>query len=113
MVPFVAESGTGRSAGEVPVYGDSHTVHPAAPSFSLAAQGVDAGNSTSAQALPSEEADLDLGLIEPAAVLGCVVDRQTVPDLAPVIRAEVVGERLPAVSENLPITGLDRIRATP
>ena len=50
-----------------------------------------------AQALPCEQTDLNLRLIEPTPVCGCVVDRESVPDLGTKLRAEQIGQGLAAV----------------
>src|SRR5882724_5253811 len=47
--------------------------------------------------LPGEDADFDFRLIEPASVLGCVVNGKAVPDLAAHLGAESVLEGFAAM----------------
>ena len=67
------------------------------PGPNLLAQGLQIGNSSGAEALPGEDADFDLRLIEPTSVSGCVVNRESAPDFAADLLAEQVGERLAAM----------------
>ena len=55
------------------------------------------GDASFAEALTGEQTDFDLGLIEPASVRGCVMEREAIPD--PVSRrlAVIVGQRFPAM----------------
>ena len=60
-------------------------------------------------ALPSQKADLDLGLIQPAAVFGRVVDRQSVPKLGPFLFPEVVGKSFGAMDVQIIHDQMDRV----
>ena len=53
------------------------------PGAGLPSQDAQGGDSALAQALPGEQADLDFRLVQPAPVLGRVMDREAVPDRAP------------------------------
>jgi hypothetical protein len=47
--------------------------------------------------MPSEETDFDLGLVQPTAVFGCVVDGEAVPKIPALFLSKMVGEGLAAV----------------
>jgi hypothetical protein len=68
---FVAEFASGGSAVEPPVDLDLVAIHAAIPCPALPAQRLEIRNSPGARALPREDVDFDLGLIEPASVLEC------------------------------------------
>ncbi len=65
--------------------------------MSLLAQGCDISDSPLAEALAAEEADLDLRLVQPASMFGCVVDRESVPQPASGLLAEPFHQRLAGV----------------
>ena len=65
-------------------------IHPAIPCQNLPPQDFQVGNSSGSETLPREDADFDFRLIEPAAVSGCVVNGEAVPDLAADLLAEQV-----------------------
>ena len=98
MLPFVAELTTSGSAVELPVDLDTVAIHPPVPGFRLLAQSLEIGNSPTPQALPREDPDFDLRLIEPTSVGGRVMDGGGAPLTA--------GWRLffgsPKISEDLP-----------
>ncbi len=54
-------------------------------------------DSSFAETLSAEESDFDFGLIEPASVLRCVVDREPAPQPAAFLFAEPVGRRFAGV----------------
>ena len=54
----------------------------AVPGAGLASQDAQGGNSALAQALPGKQADLDFRLVQPAPMLGRVMDREAGPDRA-------------------------------
>jgi hypothetical protein len=49
------------------------------PCFRFMIQVGQGWDSTLPQALSAEQADLDLGLVQPAAVFGCAVHREPIP----------------------------------
>jgi hypothetical protein len=54
-------------------------IHAAVPGPSLLSQSTPIPNPASAQALPGEQADRDLRLVQPATVLGGVVHSEPIP----------------------------------
>ena len=66
-------------AREVPLDGGSVAVGAAVPRPHLVLQCGQVTNSAFTQALAAEHADFDLGLVEPTAVLGRVMDCEAVP----------------------------------
>jgi len=54
-------------------------IHATAPSSSLLPQSSSISDPASAQALPRKQTDGDLGLVQPTAVLGRVVHRESIP----------------------------------
>ena len=67
------------------------------PSRCFCGEFIEGCDSSLAEALPAEESDFDLGLVEPASVLGGVVDREPAPQPASVCLAEPVRRRLAGV----------------
>src|ERR1035437_8605516 len=67
---------------EFPVDPDMMAIHAAVPCARLFAKGSNSPDPALAQALPGEQADLDLRLIQPTAMLGRVVNREPVPQPA-------------------------------
>ena len=55
------------------------------------------GDFTFSETLPGEETDFDFGLVQPTAVFGCLVNRETVPEIGALFLTEVVCKGLPAV----------------
>ena len=47
--------------------------------------------------MPRHQAEFDLGLIEPAAVFGRVVDIEAIPEISSLALAEMIGQGFPAV----------------
>ena len=56
------------------------TIDSAVPGAGLSAEFGDGADSAPAQALPAEQADFHLGLIQPDSVFGRVMEREAVPD---------------------------------
>jgi hypothetical protein len=107
---LIAEFTTSGSAVEFPVDRDAVTVHPPVPSFGLSAQPLQIGDSPTTQALPREDADFDLRLIEPAAVSGRVMDGEAIPDFCSHFRAEDGGQRFPAMDVEVVHYQVDGLR---
>ena len=59
---------------------DPVAIHPAVPRARFTLQRLQIGDASFAEALAGEHTDFDLGLIEPASMRGCVVDREAVPN---------------------------------
>ena len=72
-------------------------IRAARPSAYFRAQAVDGLEAPRAEALPGDQTQFDLRLIEPAAVLRGVVDGEAAPQELPFRHAEVIGLRLLAV----------------
>ncbi len=51
-----------------------------------------AGDAAGAQALPGDQAEFNLGVLEPTAVCGSVIDLETIPEMVPLVRAEMSGQ---------------------
>ena len=107
---LIAEFTTRGSAVEFPVDRDAVTVHPPVPSFGLSAQPLQIGDSPTTQALPREDADFDLRLIEPTAVSGRVMDGEAIPDFCSHFRAEDGGQRFPAMDVGVVHYQVDGLR---
>ena len=97
VVSFVAELLACLSAGKPPVDSDPITVHSPAPGSGFPPQVAERRDSSRTQALPGEEADFDLCLIEPASVCRRVVDGEPVPQPASRLLAEPLHHRLAGV----------------
>ena len=67
MVRFVAELPASFCACELPVDQDAMTVHVFIPCVGFALEMVQGGDSAVSQTLATEQADLDLGLVQPAS----------------------------------------------
>jgi len=87
----------GLFARELPVDGGVVAVDAAFPSMNFAAQYRQVTDSALSQTLAAEQAHFDLGLIQPTAVFGCVVDREAVPQQASQLFAIPLHKRLAAV----------------
>src|ERR1035437_1562888 len=74
VVSFVVELPACLSTREPPVDGDLITVHSPVPGPGFPPQVAERGDSSLAQTLPGEQADLNLGLIQPTAVFRRVMD---------------------------------------
>ena len=98
MVLFVTKLFPGVSATELPVDLYSGTIHLLIPGKRLSLERGQIGNPPFAQTLPSEQADFDLGLVKPTAVLGCIVHGEAVPKGTALLFSVIGGERLSAVS---------------
>lgn len=94
---LIAELSACGFAVKLPVNSELVTIDPAVPGAGFALQRLQIGDASFAEALTGEQTDLDLGLIEPASMRGCVVDCEAIPD--PVSRrlAVVVGQRFPTM----------------
>src|SRR6201987_6185343 len=84
-------------SGKSPVDDHLIAIDRPIPSAGLAPQQEQARNSALAQALPGEQADFDFGLVQPTAVLGCVMDVKAIPQITALLFAEVVSEGLATV----------------
>src|SRR6266542_4119525 len=94
---LVAKDAPCIGGGELPIDAASAAAGAGVPRARSAAQLGERRNAVAAEALTRPEADLDLGGIEPASVLGRVVHGEASPEPAPVQCTEGVGERLLAV----------------
>ena len=83
-------------AGELPFDGATLLVAIGLPSVDFALQKVYAGDST-IQALATEDADFDLGHVEPTGVLGRVVKAHAAQPFAGRLAAQHIVEALPEV----------------
>ena len=79
---FVAKLLASLVASKAPLDRDSVAIHAAVPGPSLFPQTGSISDPALAQALPGEQADCDLGLVQPAAVFRGVVHREPVPQPA-------------------------------
>ena len=73
---------TGLFPCEVPFDGGVVAIEATAPGEYFATEGGDVRNSPSAQALTAKQTHFDLGLVEPTAMLGRVMDSEAVPQHA-------------------------------
>ena len=105
MLLFIAELVPGSSAVEPPVNRDAIAVHAAVPCFRLPAPQFERGDPATSQTLAREEPDFDLGLVEPTAVSGRVMDGEAIPDLGRHFRAEDVGQHLAPMDVEVVLTG--------
>ena len=64
----------------------------------MPSQDAQGGNSAPAQALPGKQADFDLRLVQPATLLGRVMNGEAIPDSTAPLLSQIVGERLPTVN---------------
>lgn len=97
VVPSVSELHACLSARELPVDSDVVAVHLPVPSFALPPQMAQRWNAALAQALSAEQTDLDLDLVQPASVFGCVTHREPVPQPPADPFYEPLHERLAAM----------------
>ena len=81
-IPFVTKLATGLLSIKLPVDLDPFPVNLPIPGAGFPPQPLQMGYSPVAEALSREDSDLDLRLIKPTAVFGCVVDGEAVPDFA-------------------------------
>src|SRR5271157_243812 len=88
LVSFVTELHACFSAGKPPVDGDPVAVHSPVPGSGFRSQIAKRGDSALAQALPGEQADLNLRLVQPTAVFRRVVDGEPIPQPASRLLAE-------------------------
>lgn len=68
---------------ETPIHGEALAVHASIPCPTLPAEGRKVGKPAATQALPGEEAEFGFGRIEPTAVLGSILHRESAPHLCP------------------------------
>jgi hypothetical protein len=80
-------------AGEVPFDGSAVAVKATVPSLDFVLQSGQMADSAFSQALTAEQADFDLGLVEPTAMLGRVMDSEAVPQQAAQFLAISLHER--------------------
>src|SRR5215472_6963781 len=88
IVPFIAELAACGFAVELPVDLDTVTIHPPIPGLRLPAKALKAGNASLAQALPREDSNFDLCLIQPASMAGRVMHREATPNFGGHLRSE-------------------------
>ena len=81
----------GFFASEFPVDLCLRSIDPAIPGAAVPAQRSEVWNSALPEALPSEQADFDFGLIQPNATLGRIVHGEPIPNFATHSRAIEVG----------------------
>ena len=79
------------------------------PGSGFALQDGKGRDSSFTEALPSEKADLNLGLIQPTAVFGRVMDRQPVPEFGTFLFPEVVGKSFGAMDAQIIHDQIDRV----
>ena len=96
-VLIVAELHAGFLPAEAPVDLDLVAIDLAVPSACLPLEQGQTCDSPLSQTLPAEQTNFDLGLVQPTAVFGCVVNRETVPKIPALFLSKVVCEGLPAV----------------
>jgi hypothetical protein len=73
-ISFIAELASGGFSVELPVDAGAVTSRLAIPGFYFAAESLQIGDSPGPDALPRQDADFDLSLVEPTAVRRRVVD---------------------------------------
>lgn len=71
---------SGLFASEIPVDGDAVAADAVAPGLDFVAQCSEVRDSALLQALAAEQTHFDFSLVAPAAVLGCVVNCELVPE---------------------------------
>ena len=80
-------------SGEPPPDCEFVVVGAAIPGSGLAAQCGDIPNPSSSQALTSEDANLNLSLVEPTSMLRCVVNGKAIPQPSAHLFAEAIHQR--------------------
>jgi hypothetical protein len=71
----------GFLATESPVDLDPVAIDLPVPGMRLPLKQDQTGDPAFSEALPGEETDFDFGLVQPTPVFGCVVNRETVPEI--------------------------------
>jgi len=97
---------------EFPFDGGLGVVGALVPCRGFCGEFIEGSDSSLAEALPAEETDFDLGLVEPASVLRGVVDREPAPQSASVTLAEPVRRRLAGVGREVVEHQVDGTRRT-
>jgi hypothetical protein len=77
------------------------TIHSPTPGLGCFAQRDSIPDSTLAHALAREQTDRNLGLVQPASMLGRVVDCESTPQPAPSVLAEPFDDRLPGMGTQI------------
>src|SRR5487761_581470 len=95
---MIAELVPGVAPGELPVDLDAGAVHLPIPCPRFPLEREQVGNSALAKTLPGIQTNLDLRLIQPTAVLRCIVHRQAVPQVTALLLSVGVGEGLAAMN---------------
>src|SRR5664280_1214631 len=80
-------------SGELPLDSDAAAIGTAIPGFDLAAEHSDIPDPALSQALAAEEADLDLGLVQPASMFGREVYGKAFPQPSARLLAKSVHQR--------------------
>src|ERR1041385_8625857 len=81
-------------ASKAPLNGNPMTVHTTTPSLSFSPQRGAICDPSPPQTLPGEQADGDLSLVQPAAMFGGVVNRESIPQPSSRFLAEPFHHRL-------------------
>lgn len=92
-IRLVPELATRVLAREAPVDVRPSAVGVGVPRADFFHEGRERGQASRSQAAARDEAEFNLGLVEPAAVRRCVVDRQAPPQPVAAVGAEVFDER--------------------
>jgi hypothetical protein len=77
------------------------TIHTTTPGLSCLAQRDSISDAALAHALAREQTDGNLGLIQPASMLGRVVDCESTPQPVPSFLAEAFHDRLPGMGTQI------------
>ena len=84
-------------SSELPLNDGPIAVCAPIPGFGLTAQLADFSEPASSQALAAEKTDLYFGLIQPASMGGCVVQRKSIPQPSAILFPKAVRQRLAGV----------------
>ena len=84
-------------AAETPVDLNLVAIDLPVPGVCLPLKQDQTGDPAFSEALPGEETDFDFGLVQPTAVFGGIVNRETVPEIGTLLLTEVVCEGLATV----------------
>src|ERR1035437_4935252 len=96
-------------SGELPLDSDAAAIGTAIPGFDLAVEGSDIPDPALSQALAAEEADLDLGLVQPASMLGRVMHGKARPEPSSRLLAESVHQSFAGVGAQVVQNQMDGI----
>jgi hypothetical protein len=96
-MPFIAELAAISFTVEFRVDPIVIPIHPPIPGLCLPAEIRKRWNASLPQALPRENPDFDLCLIQPTSMAGCVMDGEAAPDRRRHFRSEHSRQRFPSV----------------